>query len=1112
MDKTRPSLDIHYTPDPHWTSRDTNPLPGNSSPVLLSGYTFPRYLSTPIGKGRPSSRYWPISAGNNRSSAGCSFPIPSIDRSGKGPRRSKYSPIADCISLSIQIFLLRTTTPTRLSSGIKSKISSPGASVRTLHHTERYNQRRNSSRSQQSTMSENAAPSTAAIQSMLKTTTELGDINPLVMSPPRRVLHPLNYPGTNHQPTGEFSASHCLRDFRGQSQWTSTRRPPAPRYSAPYPQGRPLRGPSLTSFQGPVRNTLRTGVYGPPPGYVAATAAAMQQGHMLHPSGTFGNPPVLNRAVRPSSPFYQPTAIRPLNYRAFSPAYSDFGGYARPTRGFLEPTVSSRTTASSPSMSGYGQQSGSHQRDGKMPGSYPESTESVRHPFRVLRRQPSQLSSNRTPSSHSEQNSPLSLPPAAHLGGDMGRKETPTVPLFYDYSEAFGDEDYSSKASTRSLSSFATRESGGDMRGLMPRPQVPAIPLKHSARAAHSLSMDTTRSTTDEYAGYRSSSSDRAAMTIGGAGSRDGESEYDAPGQESSVQLSSLCGSYEPGPPVPAHRTSMGVSSETSLQKTDSYLGSKSSDFANDSGEASPNWVTIKRSSNGEDHDPAVPSSDSSASVPIKIESVEADTTDESSAELVWRRTVLSAEQHAGVLAELNASGLTARNYRRTISPEGGRRVVQESMIDVDRNTARPGLQTRDTTTVVDTHLCTTRQSNSNTDFIEERTAFVQEDQDSPVLLSRASFPWLVGGLGTLDGASQENITARLRQSRSSLLRGSPLANSSLPGPEAPLVPSSPDKMLGSPLSPPQKFKLKMQHAKLAPSTSTVHLRPWNLDENYPWTSTAPDVRVDASFVATEATPEQVKPRKFKLKMFRPSISSRKSLQLGDDSGAGASASKRLSDTVMGFTNEEGRHRRSKQLGRFRLQLASSGDTKDAAINNPEGLLPTTGSSKPTELVPPISNCIHHQFLSLNCPDQPQELRSVFSEDSSDDGVEHRRSSIRHRISSFRARFGSPPVLRSLDGSSSSGEAKRVNGASSGEAKRVNKQSSTSAERPRPSAGTSTSEYPPPSSPSSRAFSAFRMKVRTWKVMDRFRRWVAKRREQVAKMRRRSVVANNAAF
>ncbi|KAI9887856.1 MAG: hypothetical protein M1823_000378 [Watsoniomyces obsoletus] len=962
-------------------------------------------------------------------------------------------------------------------------------------------------------MSENAAPSTAAIQSMLKTTTEMGDINPFIMSP-RRVLHPLNNPGINHQPTSEFSASHCLRDYRGPTRWTPARQPSGPRYSAPCPQGRPLRGPSMTSFQGPVRHTLRSGVHGPPPGYVAATAAAMQ-GLTLHPSGTFGNPPTLNRVVRPSSPFHQPTAIRPINYRAFSPAYSDFGSHGRQARSFLEPSASSRTTASSPSPSGYGQHGTYHQRDGRMPGSYPESTESARQSSRVLRRQPSQLSSNRTPSSNFEQESPLSLPPAVHLGGEVARNGEPTIPLFYDYTEAFGDEDYSSKASTRSFSSYATREGAGEGRGLMPRPQMPVIPPKHPSRAPQGMLMSRSRMTADEYAGYRSSSSDRAEMTM-----RDGQSEYDTPPQQTSSRRSrsSPREGDEHGPPVPAHQTSMGLSPDASLQKSNSYFNSSSSQSANESGESSPNWLVIQQSENGGDDEQLVPSSDSSASVQIKIESVEADTTDDSSAELVWRRTVLNAEQHAGLLVELNASGLSARNYRRTISPEGGRRMAESTKIEVDGKMTQSNLQGGTTTTAMDTHISVRREPIFKEEFTPERTTLLPDGHDSPILLSRASFPWLVGGPGTLDGASSEDMTARLRQSQSSLLGRSLLADPSLPGPEASLIPGCPGKILGSPLSPPQKFKLKMQHAKLAPSTSTLHLRPWNLDENYPWTSTGPDVQVDASFVATPALPEQAKPRKFKLKkIFRPSMSSRTSFQVGDSSGAAApTASGRLSGTGTSLTNEEGRHRRSKQFGRFSLQRSSSGDgdgTGNLVTTKPtEPMSSATGAPKIAESVQPTSNTgisnngPHHQQqpFFLGYQEEPPEMRSVFSDDSSDDGIEHRRSSIRHRISSFRARFGSPPALRSMDGSpSSGGETKRANGNGN-----VNKQSCS--EGPRASAGTCTGEHrPSTSSSSSGAFSGFRTKLKTWKFLDRFRKWMAKRKEQVVKMRRKSIIARN---
>ena len=985
--------------------------------------------------------------------------------------------------------------------------------------------------------SENMIPSAPAIQSMLKTRTEMGDISSLVMQRPRRgTVHAEDHLGANRiSSTAYTTPSSCLRDFKGQVQgnWTPHRQI-VPRHPAPYAQPSPFRG-SIPSDQ--MRSPVRGTSYTYPREHYPNTIAASQP--YPSPSG-YRSSSMLSRTSRPTTPLYQPVALRQIGYRISSVMSSNMSGLGPPTRESPESATSLPGASLSFHSSAHGRNESDFD-DMRIPGAFPDdSIRSTRLAQRTLRHLPSQISSNLVLSSTPSTASPLGLP----IGGPSRQfaVETETsIPIFYDYTEGFDDEVYSNaKVSTASLSSSGPRDMPmeGQLHVARTRKGVPlgrgfgystgqhpdgtprfrvrnfvnqspevagppgTSPSKPDAQN-HEMSFDTTprqhvprpstlvsgAKTTDESSGYRAGVVAERRSTLSNP---DACNHLRVAGISHSKRTSrpSLERWNNANPDI-AHSNR---TSRASLERWENA----NPDIAHSNRTSRPSlerWDNANPdiAHTGIDNSyPARSKASAHDNVENYVETFELEST-EDAAELEWMRATLKSEYESGALAELNTFGLNAKHHR--CGRSGNVRMPAARSIE---RTETGSLQTfnvpsTNLTTDLDKQKDHTRPLASSTASSSKQTSAMVPRQDSPPLLSRASFPWLTGGTNAFD----ENISER--PVSSSLGRASSQASSSFKFRQHEgAAPSTSGAALDSSISPKnddklatpsQQLRLKIFQSEAAPSTSSVELRPWNLDESYPWATTSPDVRVDAPFIAPAADNQPYKSPRFKLKMFGTSMSYRKVRRSEDLS---VSATPRVSGVARDNSTDV---REGKQSGRFDYPGRSDSKThvngtpaavgveaKEAARSTWETPYRSSngGAAKDDKALPSLD-------VTPLSVDHPLEMRSVFSDDSSDQG---RRSSIRDRISSLRARLATPPpppppphlALRSLEGSGT------IKGC----------------------------HTPLPLEPQSREWNQDRLETtarpnsnsirfKARKAAARIRRWMTKRRKQVVRLGKRSI-------
>ena len=295
----------------------------------------------------------------------------------------------------------------------------------------------------------------SSIQSMLRNTTETGDVGQFSIKPsrvpssiPRRSAPPSSrsqISPSQRSPAGSYHSGYG--EYNGQYNGRNKRHAPSrSRQGAPSSNGSLTPKHSHEHFRGPQRN----------PSIEDYRTYSMTQNsydnHSLtqrHPyrnghhqgRGSFHN-------LRPRSPFAYPTRLKRPGYRPSSPAFSDLnrsmtsqspGLHRYPsTRAVSTSSANNMNRAPSPWQQGFN-------RSDPMLRHYPPTQSAVPHRIKT----PSQSSTR--PSTPKPSSSLRSVASSSHLrvvnDGWGYDQSPPSSPMFYDYTEAFEEPDLYHSAS-----------------------------------------------------------------------------------------------------------------------------------------------------------------------------------------------------------------------------------------------------------------------------------------------------------------------------------------------------------------------------------------------------------------------------------------------------------------------------------------------------------------------------------------------------------------------------------------------------------------------------------------------------------------------------------------
>ncbi|PVH88531.1 hypothetical protein DL98DRAFT_648640 [Cadophora sp. DSE1049] len=207
---------------------------------------------------------------------------------------------------------------------------------------------------------------------------------------------------------------------------------------------------------------------------------------------------------------------------------------------------------------------------------------------------------------------------------------------------------------------------------------------------------------------------------------------------------------------------------------------------------------------------------------------------------------------------------------------------------------------------------------------------------------------------------------------------------------------------------PPPRMKLKVKSSGSQRPTSPPDSRPWNLAENYPWSSQSSIVRLPLAVPDSQISAP--KPPKFKLKVTRASNSTQRTVRVHRNPGDSKPLI-HLRNPKDFFTPSTGIDNIFRQVSRHLHSRKASMASSHASQNDAN--LPSSSTSNPTSVANPLivdSNIPQLPSVSTN-PLNTSEARSVFSDDSSNIQGNHSLR-LRGRLSNLRARIAAPYAMR----------------------------------------------------------------------------------------------------
>jgi hypothetical protein len=202
---------------------------------------------------------------------------------------------------------------------------------------------------------------------------------------------------------------------------------------------------------------------------------------------------------------------------------------------------------------------------------------------------------------------------------------------------------------------------------------------------------------------------------------------------------------------------------------------------------------------------------------------------------------------------------------------------------------------------------------------------------------------------------------------------------------------------------PPPKLKLKKRTASLYRPQSSSSSRPWNLDENYPWTDQPPNVRLPS--ILHDIPSEESKPTRFKLKVTRPSP-----MATSSSSAPSTVRTKKKPDDAgmqVNFDLRSPQDLLSPPAGLNSIFRQVTNQFSSKKIK-PEGTIIGSADHPTLHQGERLNASFEVPLLSPTTQQGPTDVRSFFSDDSS----HLKNNSLRKRISQLRAKLPTPYGLK----------------------------------------------------------------------------------------------------
>lgn len=208
---------------------------------------------------------------------------------------------------------------------------------------------------------------------------------------------------------------------------------------------------------------------------------------------------------------------------------------------------------------------------------------------------------------------------------------------------------------------------------------------------------------------------------------------------------------------------------------------------------------------------------------------------------------------------------------------------------------------------------------------------------------------------------------------------------------------------------PPPKLKLRRRTSSGYRPKSSSSSQPWNIDENYPWTNLAPNVRL-SSIIKDDEPIVLPKRQKFKLKVSRPPKPSFGTVLINKDAGG----SKK--QVVFDLKNHKDFFAPNIGLDHVLQEMKRHFSSRKTSASSQNAQLTRSASSELTTYMPTSARSRSHENLLISKPvpvtlelRTPTENRSFFSDDSS----QVVNSSLRRRLSHLRSRLPVPYASKS---------------------------------------------------------------------------------------------------
>ncbi|KAF4628907.1 hypothetical protein G7Y89_g9246 [Cudoniella acicularis] len=209
-----------------------------------------------------------------------------------------------------------------------------------------------------------------------------------------------------------------------------------------------------------------------------------------------------------------------------------------------------------------------------------------------------------------------------------------------------------------------------------------------------------------------------------------------------------------------------------------------------------------------------------------------------------------------------------------------------------------------------------------------------------------------------------------------------------------------------NPQSPP-RMKLKLRNSVIYHQSSPHDSRPWNSEENYPWSNQNPSIRLP-SLIQSEK-PGNMKPSKFKLKASHLTKSTQETVRVNRENGESKPPTGlHLRNPKDLFTPVSGMDNIFRQVGKhLHSRKSSSVSSHPGRESSPAPMNQNTiRASVPEKSQGQSSETSRLAVVQANS----SEVRSFFSDDNSNAQGRH---SLRKRFSNLRARIVVPYATRS---------------------------------------------------------------------------------------------------